>query len=71
MHAYRKIPYAGIQQKKKTQRCSALKPSIFSLLGRRVHVKQNEVLQHPSETAADSAKAETGLCTLFASNAAE
>lgn len=52
---------------KHTQRCSALKPSVFSLL----HVKQNEVPQHPSETTADSAEAETGLCTLFTPNAAE
>lgn len=46
-----------------------LKPSVFSLLGRGVHVKQNEVLQRDGSW--DGAEAETGLCTLFAPNAAE
>lgn len=48
-----------------------LKRSVSSRLRLGVHVKQNKVLQHPSETAVDSTETETGLCTLFPTNAAE
>lgn len=58
-------------KKKKKKRWPALKRSVSSRLRLRVHVKQNKALQHPSETAVDSTETETGLCTLFPSNAAE
>lgn len=59
MHAHWKIPFACISSEK-TQRCSPLKPSVFSLLGRCVHVKQNKVPQHPSEPAAAEAEQSLG-----------
>lgn len=69
MHSYKKSHFPFIQLKKK--RWPALKGSVSSRLRLGVHVKQNKVLQHPSETAVDSTETETGLCTLFPSNAAE
>lgn len=57
--------------KKEKKRWPALKHSVSSRLRLGVHVKQNKVLQHPSETAVDSTETETGLCTLFPSKAAE